>query len=225
MTLPPAPQLKFSNGRGSWYSQYQGKHSWVDHGDRPNSNALGVPDDKQGIALYDRATLGKWFKVTAPNNVTLILQQTDIGPHPDTGRKIDIAAVAAERFGYSPSNFPTDEIFTWTPTEAPMSDTTQSDIANVLATMAQAMSALDKKVNDLAKAVAAPPSSMLSQLTANSPFLAILLGLAQAVLTNVDVMGVPGVGGTPTANITASSVLAMFLAGLVNWMKPKEPAK
>ena len=106
----PAPA---ASGKGSWYSQYEGKYSWVDTGDKPNSNALGVPDDEQGLAFYNQATLGKWFMVKAPNGKTLKLQQTDIGPHPNTGRKIDIAAVAAEAFGYSPKNFPTDAIFSW----------------------------------------------------------------------------------------------------------------
>jgi hypothetical protein len=111
------PDLGVSSGKGSWFSQYQGQYTWKDSGDEPNSNKLGVPDDEQGIAFYSQATLGKWFDVTAPNGKTLRLQQTDIGPHPSTGRKIDIAAVAAERFGYTPANFPTDQIFTWTPAE------------------------------------------------------------------------------------------------------------
>lgn len=113
-------QTLVHSGKGSWYSQYRGKYVWVDTGDKPNSNALGVPDDEQGVAFYARSTLGKWFFVTAPNGETLKLQQTDIGPHPKTGRKIDIAAVAAERFGYRPEKskgsdpvFPTDAIFTW----------------------------------------------------------------------------------------------------------------
>lgn len=112
-------------GKGSWYSQYEGRYTWVDKGDGkwnkdktiylgPN-NALGVPDDQQGVALYDHGTLGDWFLVTAPNGLTLKLRQTDIGPHPSTGRKIDIAAVAAEAFGYSPHTFPTDGIFRWEP--------------------------------------------------------------------------------------------------------------
>lgn len=108
---PPAKK----QGKGSWYSQYKGKYKWVDTGDKPNSNALGVPDDQQGIALPEKATLGKWFMVTAPNSVTLTLQQTDLGPAKWTGRVIDIAAVAAEKFGYSPANFPTDGVFSWEP--------------------------------------------------------------------------------------------------------------
>lgn len=101
------------NGKGSWYSQFQGQYSWIDHNDKPNSNALGVPDNEQGFAMLDRSGLGKWRYVTAPNGITLLLRQTDIGPTAATGRMIDIAAVAAEKFGYSPGNFPTDEIFSW----------------------------------------------------------------------------------------------------------------
>lgn len=101
------------SGKGSWYSQFEGQYRWVDTGDEPGSSALGVPDDQQGFAMYNKSTLGKWRDVRAPNGVILRLQQTDIGPHPNTGRKIDIAAVAAEHFGYSPKNFPTDSIFSW----------------------------------------------------------------------------------------------------------------
>lgn len=107
------------SGKGSWYSQFLGHYRWRDHEDAPNSNALGVPDDTQGISLYDRKTLGKWFIVTAPNGTQSLEQQTEIGPHPRTGRKIDISAVAAERFGYSPRNFPTDKNFTWEAVEPP----------------------------------------------------------------------------------------------------------
>lgn len=111
-----AKLLGQDQGKGGWYSQYQGKYKWVDTGDKPNSNALGVPDDQQGIALPSRNTLGDWFMVTAPNGETLRLRQTDIGPASWTGRKIDIAAVAAEHFGYTPDNFPTDKgLFTWYP--------------------------------------------------------------------------------------------------------------
>lgn len=110
-----ALKAAINTGKGSWYSQYQGRYSWVDTGDKPNSNSLGVPDDQQGIALPSSKTLGNWFWVTAPNGVQLKLQHTDIGPAAWTGRKIDISAVAAEHFGYSPDNFPTDELFTWVP--------------------------------------------------------------------------------------------------------------
>lgn len=96
---------------GSWFSQYQGKYSWVDKADKPNSNASGLPDNTPGIALRDRSTLGQYFNVQAPNGVTLLLRQVDIGPHEKTGRDIDINAAAAEAFGYDPKNFPTDGVF------------------------------------------------------------------------------------------------------------------
>ena len=107
-------------GKGSWYSQFDGKYRWRDAGDKPNSAALGVPDAAQGVSFYNNETLGKWFEVEAPNGVRSIEQQTDIGPHPDTGRLIDISAAAAERFGYRPGNFPTDGIFKWRPVNAPV---------------------------------------------------------------------------------------------------------
>ena len=108
-----------SSGRGSCYSQYSGKYNWVDRGDRPNSNALGVPDSAQGCAFNNHSTLGDWFVVTAPNGKSLLMPQTDIGPSPRTGRKIDISAHMAEAFGYAPSTFPTDSIFTWVPAAPP----------------------------------------------------------------------------------------------------------
>ena len=73
--------------------------------------------------MYDRAGLGHWRNIRAPNGVVQRLQQTDIGPNPKTGRTIDIAAVAAEHFGYSPKTFPTDGEFSWSAiVDAPASD-------------------------------------------------------------------------------------------------------
>ena len=111
--------MVWSSGKGSLYSQYTGKYRWRDTGDKPNSNALGVPDDCQGISFYNRATLGHWFRVKFPNGNVSIEQQTDIGPHPRTKRKIDISAVCAERIGYSPKSFPTDAMFFWEPCDTP----------------------------------------------------------------------------------------------------------
>ena len=108
------------SGRGSWYSQYRGKYTWIDNGDAPGSAALGCPDEAQGVSFYDRSTLGSWFLVEAPNGVASLEQQTDIGPSPRTGRTIDISAAAAERFGYTPRNFPTDGIFRWRPAGVPV---------------------------------------------------------------------------------------------------------
>ena len=120
--VQPEPSNEFlHSGKGSWYSQLRGIHDWVDTGDKPNSNALGVPDAAQGISFMNSQSLGEWFEVQAPNGKVQIEQQTDIGPHPRTGRLIDISAAAAERFGYSPRDFPTDGIFLWRPIKPPVS--------------------------------------------------------------------------------------------------------
>jgi hypothetical protein len=117
---PPSPSsTPLQSAKASWFSQYQGKYSWVDTGDVPNSNALGVPDACQGIALPTRTNLGQWFELHAPNGINSIEQQTDVGPALWTGRGIDIAAAAAERCGYSPYNFPTDSIFQFRSIPAP----------------------------------------------------------------------------------------------------------
>jgi len=96
---------------GSWYSQLP-PFGWFDPGDRPSSNALGVPDSQQGIALPTRRGLGKWFLVTPPGqSQPYPLQQTDTGPAPWTGRGVDVSAAGAHQMGYTPKNFPTDANF------------------------------------------------------------------------------------------------------------------
>jgi hypothetical protein len=119
--IPPAPvpTTPLQSARGSWFSQYQGKYTWVDTGDAPDSNALGVPDYCQGVAFPSRATLGKWVELHGPNGVVSIEQQTDIGPSASTGRGIDISAAAAERCGYTPHTFPTDSVFQFRSVPAP----------------------------------------------------------------------------------------------------------
>lgn len=109
----------WSSGKGSWYSQYNGKYFWHDYGDKANSNALGVPDYAQGVSFLDKSRLGEWFEVKAPNGTVLTVQQTDIGPAAWTGKLIDISAAAAERFGYSPNNFPTGSVWYWHPIADP----------------------------------------------------------------------------------------------------------
>lgn len=112
--------LGAQTSRGSWYSQFDGKYHWHDGGDKPNSAALGCPDDAQGIARPEKfGTLGTWLMVRAPNGKESIEQQTDHGPGPQTGRTVDISAAAGERFGYTPDNFPTDLIFTFWPVAPP----------------------------------------------------------------------------------------------------------
>lgn len=102
--------------RASWYSQLPA-FGWFDREDRPGSNALGVPDSQQGIALPSRRTLGQWFNVTSPTGQTYKLQQTDVGPANWTGRGVDISAAAAHQMGYTPKTFPTDASFRVEPTD------------------------------------------------------------------------------------------------------------
>lgn len=202
MTGAPATQpATTASGKGSWYSQYRGKYVWIDNGDAPGSAALGVPDDAQGIALYDRSTLGSWFAVTAPNGVTSIEQQTDIGPHPNTGRLIDIAAAAAERFGYAPTNFPTDGRFTWRPVPPP------SAVAS-LTPQQQAV-----KWRDLRKTAAPDPVTPIPQ-PEPQPMPDAALAQILSALTNLDARmtrleqapapSLPATGGTDWVGIVTS---------------------
>src|SRR5262245_60371927 len=105
--------------RGSWYSQLPA-FGWFDAGDKPGSNALGVPDWQQGIALPSRRTLGQWFNVTPPGaTIPYPFQQTDTGPAWWTGRGTAISAAAAHQMGYTPKTFPTDAQFKIEPRDEP----------------------------------------------------------------------------------------------------------
>jgi len=105
--------------KGSWYSQAPA-FGWFDKEDRPGSNALGVPDWQQGIALPSRGTLGQWYNVTPPGGgLPFPMQQTDIGPAKWTGRGVDISAAAAHQMGYTPKNFPTDAAWKVEPRDEP----------------------------------------------------------------------------------------------------------
>jgi hypothetical protein len=104
---------------GSWYSQLP-PFGWFDREDRPRSNALGVPDWQQGIALPSRSTLGQWFNVTPPGaTIPYPFQQTDVGPAKWTGRDTDISAAAAHQMGYTPQTFPTNAQFKIEPRDEP----------------------------------------------------------------------------------------------------------
>lgn len=106
-------------GRMSWFGQYGygryndglHRHVWRDSGDN-GLNASGLPQMVPGIALMDRRTLGHWFEVELNGRVFLV-RQVDIGPHPRTGRLIDINAPLSDMAGWSPRNFPTDTIAKW----------------------------------------------------------------------------------------------------------------
>src|SRR5262249_5595674 len=74
--------------------------------------ASGVPVSAgPGIALPSRKTLGQEFDVTAPSGQTQRLKQTDVGPAAWTGRGVDINPQAAQGFGYTQRDFPTDQNF------------------------------------------------------------------------------------------------------------------
>lgn len=107
------------SGRMSWFGQYGygryndglHRHVWHDSGDN-GLNASGLPQTVPGIALMDRRTLGHWFEVELNGRVFLV-RQVDVGPHPRTGRLIDINAPLSDMAGFSPRNFPTDRIAKW----------------------------------------------------------------------------------------------------------------
>ena len=89
----------------------QGRVSWFGGPDDPTSGpttASGKPVTDPGIAVYDTATLNGYWRVHFPNGRTAVLQQTDIGPAPWTGRVLDVLYSALPYLGYTEQNFPTD---------------------------------------------------------------------------------------------------------------------
>lgn len=88
-------------GRTSWYG---GPNDRLDN-DKPA--LAGASNRNPGIAVYNRKTLGGWWRVVFPNGRSLVLQQTDIGPAPWTGKKVDVNYTAVRRAGYTESNYPT----------------------------------------------------------------------------------------------------------------------
>lgn len=96
------------------------------------------------------------------------------------------------------------------------------DYSATLATLAESVLALAKQVEEIKQA---KPPSAFSQVVTNSPFLGIAGLVLQVLLTVNDVMGPVGAGGTATANTTTAGLLGVIAAGILNWFKPKEPAK
>lgn len=81
-----------------------------DAGDNNRPALQGATNKKPGIAVYNRKTLGGYYRVTAPNGQTRVVQQTDIGPAPFTKRVVDLNPPAGKLFGYKEGNaFPTDQ--------------------------------------------------------------------------------------------------------------------
>lgn len=76
-------------------------------GDSEGRTADGGTTARPCIALWDRSTLGRWFRVTILGHTARLLH-CDTGPAPWTGRSIDVTGVGAQALGFSPSAFPTD---------------------------------------------------------------------------------------------------------------------
>lgn len=101
-------------GRGSWFG---GPNDGMDSG----KTAAGFTTARPGVAIRPGGTyesgrkyLKGYWKITAPNGRSAILQQTDIGPNQSTGRRVDVTYSAIGKFGYNERNFPTDGRFTAT---------------------------------------------------------------------------------------------------------------
>lgn len=107
MNIPASPMSGGQTvaGKVSWFGGKNDAETGV------NKTASGAPTSVPGIAIYNRATLGGYWKVTAANGRSAILKQTDLGPAPFTGRKIDVTYSALGRLGYNEGNFPTDSTF------------------------------------------------------------------------------------------------------------------
>ena len=96
---------------GTVGTELHGKVSWFGG---PNDNmagpttATGVSVAVPGIAVYNTATKGGWWWVRFPNGRAAILQQTDFGPAPWTGRVVDVTYSALPALGYTEGSFPTD---------------------------------------------------------------------------------------------------------------------
>jgi hypothetical protein len=88
------------NGAVSWFGGPN------DHTTGPTT-ADGKPVSDPGVAVYNTATLNGYWRIHFPNGRTAVLQQTDIGPAPWTGRVLDVLYSALPYIGYTEQNFPT----------------------------------------------------------------------------------------------------------------------
>ena len=96
--------------RGTPGQTITGATSWFGGPDDPTSGpttASGKPVTDPGIAVLDTATLNGYWRVHFPNGRTAVLQQTDIGPAPWTGRVLDVLYSALPYLGYTEHDFPT----------------------------------------------------------------------------------------------------------------------
>lgn len=113
LLLIPTPSLAYHMPeyvRASTYGN-DPKTGYRDAADNDRPALAGASNRNPGIAMYRRRTLGGWYRVTAPNGRSAIIQHTDIGTAPSTGAQLDVNAVAARSlFGYRQGNaFPTKQ--------------------------------------------------------------------------------------------------------------------
>jgi len=89
----------------------RGKVSWFGGPNDRTTNATtasGLPVTRPGIAVFNTQTLRGFWWVRFPNGRAAVLQQTDVGPAPWTGRVLDVLYSALPRLGYTERSFPTD---------------------------------------------------------------------------------------------------------------------
>jgi hypothetical protein len=108
---PPAGAPAGVPAPGTNGGELRGRVSWFG-GPRDASTgpttASGLPVTRPGIAVYNTQTLRGYWWVRFPNGRAAILEQTDIGPAPWTGRVLDVLYSALPALGYSEQGFPTD---------------------------------------------------------------------------------------------------------------------
>lgn len=102
--------------KGDWPigSVFQGRASYF--GGSTDNMDNGSADSSHGIAFPATSTRGGYFIVKAPNGRVKLLKQVEYGPADWVGggnRIVDILFNTLGDFGYTTSNFPTDQ-GTWT---------------------------------------------------------------------------------------------------------------
>lgn len=106
----PIPATPLNSGQN-----IAGKVSWFggpkDVETAGQKTASGASASEPGVAVYNRETLGGYWRITGANGKSAVLKQTDLGPAPWTGRKIDVTYSALGKLGYNEGNFPTDSTF------------------------------------------------------------------------------------------------------------------
>jgi hypothetical protein len=85
-------------------------------GEKAGRTASGVSSSAPGVAIRPGATyqsgqpyLRRFWQITIAGH-TATLQQTDIGPHQKTGRRIDVTGAGAKQMRLDPSHFPTGSV-------------------------------------------------------------------------------------------------------------------